>query len=587
MLWYHKNMKYRLLFRGLSLLFLSLICLILVSQRQFTHSKSDQPSRVASDRPAAISGLVVPHHDLVKEKRAELLREVAGKIAQPKTVILVSPNHYESGRGHIQTNSQLWQLAEGSLLPDLQVIQSLIKAGATEEPVSFSNEHGIKLLLPDLAATFPQAKIVPIILKRQTSLTELTALQNSLLENCRDCLMVASVDFSHYQAALLAELHDSLSQRALEQLDTEALFTKAETDSPAALALLTLWAKAHQTEQFVLKNHTNSGIIGRSPDIETTTHLFGWYQSGSKVQTAPAVSFLIGGDMMFGRLIAHTFLAEGLWRSLDQLGERVFWGTDAGAVNLEGPVSDRPVPDNTEPNNLVFHFPPETIDALKYLKVNGASLANNHSANAGRQGLATTRQLLESAQIKPIGGPAEAEPSTVMSVTGHDLTLKIIGVHTLSSVPDITEQIKKLKADPHNRVLIFPHWGSEYQSHHSNSQAEQAHGWIEAGADLVVGAHPHVIQDLEIYKGKPIIYSLGNLLFDQTFSLPTQQGLIVAGQFTADKLSLFALPVQSNQLKPSFVRGLEKAKILDTLYRGAEPFRHQTPAGEVLELSVY
>lgn len=537
----------------------------------------------AAARQKKISGLIVPHHDLVKDQREAFFKEAGAFLTQPPTVILISPNHYENGQGDIQTTDQVWKVSAGEIVPNQELIKSLTENGIVSlEPESFTNEHGIKLILNDIKNNFPQASILPLVFKTKTSTEKIKTLQDILKQQCDQCLMIASVDFSHYQPALLADLHDKTTLRALQELDQEALLSQAEVDSPPALALLAQWANSHSTETFVLKNHTNSGQIANDPDIQTTTHFFGWYESGKKVTPNNSVSFIIGGDMMFGRMIAHTFLPKGLEKSLDQIGDRTFWGTDAGIINLEGPISPVSVPDDIRPNNLVFNFPPETIRALQYLKANAASLANNHSANAGNKGLENTRKVLKQAGFQPIGGPADKDITEIATFKGSGLTLHVIGVHTLASQPDLKPLIQSLKADPNSRVLVFPHWGNEYVYKHTSSQAAQAHSWIDAGADLVIGAHPHVIEDSELYQGKPILYSLGNFLFDQTFSLETQQGLLVAGEFTDQGLGLFALPLQAKNLKPALISGTTKRQILEKLYAPFAAQKKDTPLGTYL-----
>ena len=76
-------------------------------------------------------------------------------------------------------------------------------------------------------------------------------------------------------------------------------------------------------------------------------------------------------------------------------------------------------------------------------------------------------------------------------------------------------------------VVLYAHWGEEYRERPGQTIEEQAHQLIEAGADLIIGSHPHVIQSTELYQGKKIYYSLGNFLFDQYFSPETQKGLLV------------------------------------------------------------
>lgn len=540
-------------------------------------------SRQATSFPKHISAAVVPHHDLVKAQRQDFFIKLSQAFPAPKTVILISPNHFDAGRSDVQTTNQVWQTAQGKLEPDASVIAALLGTRAvSQEPTSFTDEHGIRLLLGDIQQAFPRARLVPLIFKIETPLLTIQTVEAALEHSCSDCLLLASVDFSHYQPALLANQHDNLTLRALQALDQNALMNSAETDSPPSLTLLAQWARRHNTLHFNLWKHTNSGELLHDSDLETTTHFFGWYEAGASVRPDPSVSFLLGGDMMFGRMIAHTFLRQGLNKSLDQLGERVFWGSDAAGINLEGPISDTPVPDDYLSSKLIFHFPPQAVAALRYLHINAASLANNHSANAGVEGLLTTRALLMKAGIAPVGGPAPADIEKVVTISGSKLKLVIVGVHALIDVPDLAPLIARLKQDPDMRVLMFPHWGNEYQGRHSSRQEQLAHAWIDAGADVVVGSHPHVIQDTEVYRGKPIIYSLGNLLFDQNFSQATQQGLLLAGNFTDKGLQLFGLPVQSVKYKPQLMRGAAKRAILDRLYQPLAAYRQPTPAGEVL-----
>ena len=483
----------------------------------------------------------MPHHDLVKAQRAKFFDEIAIKINPPKTVIVVSPNHYEAGRADIQTTDKIWNLSNGVLEPDLKAL-----VGEIETP-NFQNEHGIYTVLPDIKRVWPNAKIVPIILKFNTSTSSVQMLHDELEKNCHDCLLIVSVDFSHYQPAVLANLHDDLSIRALENLDEELIRTKAEVDSPASLQLLMKWAKSHNTQKFVLKNHTNSGELLDDPDMETTTHIFGYYDLGVKLLSKPYVSFLIGGDMMFARGIYYTFQKD-LKESMAHFGDRVFWGTDLALINFEGKMSDTPVaPDPRETFNFIF--PPETAGVLKYLHVNAISLDNNHSDHVDPK--------IDGAQVLPI------------TIHGEKLKLTVIGINTLWGVADIRDQISQIKSDPDQRVIIFPHWGEEYASIHNAKQEQLAHEWIDAGADLVVGSHPHVIQDAEISlprgkagRGKPIIYSVGNLLFDQNWSKETQEGMLIGGSFTEDRLKLFGLPVVSKNFQPELARGALKKQLL-------------------------
>ena len=534
-----------------------------------------------------ISGVVVPHHNMVADQRAQFFSELAEKIVPPQTIILVSPNHYYAGSGQIQSTSQDWNIGQGQILANQKIVSFLTQNKlATNEPSSFTNEHGIYNILADIKNNFPSATLVPLIIKN-ASLEQVHKLALGLEQSCADCLMIASVDFSHYQPALLGQLHDDYSLRAMQKLDTENILNKAEVDSGPTLALLTSWANNHQTDQFKLWEHTNSGIISQNPDAESTTHIFGWYEAGDKTASEKSVSFIVGGDVMFARKIHYDF-KNNFNKVVDQLGDRVFWGTDASIVNLEGSITNQPIKDDIRTDNLNFRFLPAISKTLEYLHINAVSQANNHSDNAGSAGIKTTRSVLNNINIQTFGGPTTAYVADVATFKGQGLNLTVIGINLTfpnQNADSILSLIIQLKKDPLMKVIVMPHWGVEYLPTHTATQANVAHAWIDAGADMVIGGHPHVIEDAEIYKNAPIIYSLGNLLFDQAFSQPVQEGLLIAGKFTDSALTFFALPTQSIHYQPRLLTGQRKREILDQLYTPLKNHLVQTPAGAIVQIS--
>lgn len=225
-----------------------------------------------------ISGAVVPHHNLVALQRAEFFSELSKRIDAPKTIILLSPNHYSAGYGKIQTTNKIWQLGQGQINSDQKVISFLLKNNlATNEPASFIYEHGIYNILADIHNNFPNAELVPIIFEN-ASKGQLNELKQGLKNSCANCLIIASVDFSHYYSTSLAQIQDKRSISDLETLNIDDMFVNTGVDSPQALALLIMWMKEYNTTEFILKNHTYSGINTHNLDNEGTTHVFGWYQ---------------------------------------------------------------------------------------------------------------------------------------------------------------------------------------------------------------------------------------------------------------------------------------------------------------------
>jgi len=289
------------------------------------------------------------------------------------------------------------------------------------------------------------------------------------------------------------------------------------------------------------------------------------------IRSEYSVTFRIAGDFMFARGVHRKFNNDPTL-SLDKIGTGFFGDADANIVNLEGSISDISDNDIAPSGSFKFVFPRSMLSVLKRHGINVVSLANNHSFDNGREGFFATQKILKGYRIKFFGGYTDEFVSDVSIVKGTNLNLVLIGVHTLYQTPDITNIIKKYKANKSNRVLIMPHWGVEYDFKHSKRQEELAHSWIDAGADIVVGSHPHVVQDVGVYKGVPIIYSLGNFLFDQTEQNTkekgVQDGMTLHGKFIKGKLALYAVPIRLENFQPQLIKNKKKkAKILKDFYK--------------------
>lgn len=274
----------------------------------------------------------------------------------------------------------------------------------------------------------------------------------------------------------------------------------------------------------------------------------------NKVETSPVVdpvkniSFVVGGDMMFDRGVDYKYRGDKIFSAVSDLVP-IFANHDLSIVNLEGPISPSPIPLDRG-DSMIFNFPPTVPDVLNSIHVNAVSLANNHTHNAGLAGVTNTKNVLTTHNIVGIGDEVKTDESSVAEFQSSSDKIAVITINCLESTKDITSMIKYEKTAGYH-VLVFPHWGVEYQPNHTSSQQALARSWIDAGADMVIGSHPHVVEDAERYKGKPIFYSLGNLLFDQTFSAETQRGLVVTGDYSAHKLNLKLVPIVSKGIHPA------------------------------------
>ena len=136
---------------------------------------------------------------------------------------------------------------------------------------------------------------------------------------------------------------------------------------------------------------------------------------------------------------------------------------------------------------------------------------------------------------------------------------------------EIIKAIKTVKSlNPDNFLIISLHWGEEYKLINSSAQQKFAHQVIEAGADLIIGHHPHVVQNIEKYQGKLIFYSLGNFIFDQYFSPDTQQGLAVGLEIYPKNLVYRLFPLQINLSQPVLMEQNKASEFLIQLAKRSD-----------------
>ena len=277
-------------------------------------------------------------------------------------------------------------------------------------------------------------------------------------------------------------------------------------------------------------------------------------------QTINILSF---GDMMLDRYIRKFIDNKGVKPLFTNISPLIK-DKDMVVANLEGSISNF-TPKPLQPNNVQFTFDPKIVPELKKIGFTHFSLANNHSRDFGAEGVRQTKEFLDKENLKYFG---DYKNKTALSYIESIENFKIglIGYHELFD-PDTTSVVNEIKniRDKTDFIIVYPHWGIEYKTQFSQSQQEKAYKFIDAGADAIIGAHPHVIQPIEIYKNKAIFYSLGNFIFDQTFSQNTQQGLAVNISLENNNIVYEIITMQSKNLIPYILEGTEKNKILSTI----------------------
>lgn len=275
------------------------------------------------------------------------------------------------------------------------------------------------------------------------------------------------------------------------------------------------------------------------------------------------VKILFAGDLMLDRNVARAALSGAV--ALFSISTReLFAGADARVVNLEGTVTDNPSIAQQDHSILRFTFSPNlAARALHLLGISAVSLANNHTLDFGQNGYAETRANLDRFGVAAFGHPLNASStlSTTLAIRGK--TFCFVGYHALFSPDDsgVLAEIARLRPDCY-RVIVFVHWGEEYEPLQTAAQTKAAHEFVDAGADLVIGAHPHVVEPIELYRGKAILYSLGNFMFDQDFSWATMHGLAVEADFYADKTAFVLTPLVVSDEYSMVASGADRDRVL-------------------------
>ena len=237
------------------------------------------------------------------------------------------------------------------------------------------------------------------------------------------------------------------------------------------------------------------------------------------------VTLAFVGDIMFDRGVKESIFKNGggdfnfpfekIYEDLKQYD--ILFG------NLEGPISDR---GENQGSLYSFRMDPKTAEALALAGFDVLSLANNHIGDWGEEAIKDTIKRLDSAGILVAGADLTQEEDYLPKI----LNIRGVKIAFLAffNAPEIeikkSVELAKLNADI---VIASFHFGDEYKKEPNENQKRLARLAVDAGADLVVGHHPHIIQEVELYKNSYIAYSLGNFIFDQSFSKETMRGILL------------------------------------------------------------
>lgn len=254
----------------------------------------------------------------------------------------------------------------------------------------------------------------------------------------------------------------------------------------------------------------------------------------------------------------------------------IFANDDATIVNMEGTLTDSTT---RADKTFAFKAPTEYAEILKAGNVDAASLANNHSRDYGEQSYTDTIEAVEAVGIPTFGYDRIA----YLDVKG--VKVALIGTYELAEGIGIKNEmmnnINTAKEAGAQIIVVFTHWGTERETVPDEVQMELGHAAIDAGATLVVGSHPHVIQGLENYNGHTIVYSLGNFCFggnknpsDKDCMIVQQTFTVQGNNVTIDNTNVIPCSISSvsssNNYQPTPATGDEKERIEAKIQRSSD-----------------
>jgi poly-gamma-glutamate synthesis protein (capsule biosynthesis protein) len=262
--------------------------------------------------------------------------------------------------------------------------------------------------------------------------------------------------------------------------------------------------------------------------------------SSTPIAKKNTISLIFAGDIMLDRNIRTKAKQNGYDFLLGPRLSALLKSSDYTVANLEGPITDNQSVSVGSAvgstSNFIFTFAPESTTFLKDHSITIVNLGNNHILNFGPDGLAQTYSYLDAAAINYFGFTGDTQPENsetyILDHDGYKIGFVNYNQFIVNGDQQVFADIKKIKPNV-DYLIVYTHWGNEYVQENT-VLINLAHEFVDAGAHLVIGSHPHIITGNEIYQGSPIYYSLGNFIFDQYFDEDVKKGKLVKATINSD-----------------------------------------------------
>jgi poly-gamma-glutamate synthesis protein (capsule biosynthesis protein) len=484
---------------------------------------------IAKEEPAnrfrgAVTGITVPHHLLA----ADLIARgfwIAGSGSYDR-IIVISPDHFGKSRTPFAVTRRDIESPFGLLVNDRAVTSALTESTLFSESDLFENEHGIQAELPFIKHFFPGAKIVPIVVSASSSSSDWDAAISLLARFAGDkTLIVQSTDYSHYLPLEVAVKRDQESLNIIAANDKAAVAGLIQPDhmdaKGAQYIQMGLQQAIRHGSPVVVANRNSAeySAMGTRTTSYIVTAYLGDPEAGSRLRYNDQMVFYVGGDLFAGRWLTEPLADRSTAAAVVERIRSVTGGAPM-IVNLEGVLLERP-PSGIGQSLHVMHAD-LAISILKALNVQAVSLANNHSNDLGKAGLEESIAILNREGIKPLRHMIPSQFAGIGLVAANFIgSSDYHGYPVIHTASEIEALCRQTTAAP---LIAFVHWGEEYRNTAAARQYQAADELHRCGAGLIVGAHSHMASlGIEAPRGGAyqMIYSVGNLLFDQAGSRST------------------------------------------------------------------
>lgn len=511
---------------------------------------------------------------------------------KPDTFVVISSTEKTSEIAPIITQKFSYKTVYGDIFYDNLLLSNLLGkllGSFGQDSNVFSLDDQISRFVPYIKKVFPDAQIIPVFITQNSQPKDLYRFARILKEEVnktnRNVFVLGLSNSSQASEPNMKELHNAMFERVLNNFDIEFV-DKLEIGSQKAVKVVLYYLHNQKAKTPLIINEPSGIYAYFTRDLSSNPPLQG---SSSRIQRITMLAF---GDVMLDRAVRSLMDANGLdypFRKIADPALKFINGTDFVFANLEGPIHEVYTPTS---KSIAFRFKPDIVWEIRKAGINIVSVANNHSLDQGWGGRDDTMKFLEKGGVMFFGNP-----KNIVGGEGRDSNEKIIElsgskiaflgfddtIFKIDSAP-VGEYIKNLK-ERVDFVIVSVHWGVEYNHTPIQRQKDLAHMFIDSGADIVLGHHPHVIQTMEIYNNKPIFYSLGNFVFDQYFSTDTQEGLSVGLVIEKGRTVLYLFPYSIPRSQPTLMSGDEKTAFFEKFIGWGvydEDFKAQIRAGEII-----